>query len=57
MGIVADRQDKIFNLFYRWNERSMGSGPDSYRVGLFIVRETVATLGGRIGFGSEFGVG
>jgi signal transduction histidine kinase len=52
VGIVADRQDKIFNMFYRGNERSMGSG-----LGLFIVKETVATLGGRIEFESEFGVG
>lgn len=51
-GIPPDRMDKVFNMFYRGNERSLGSG-----LGLFIVQETVATLGGSISFTSELGVG
>lgn len=52
VGIVTDRQDKIFSMFYRGTERSSGSG-----LGLFIVKETVETLGGTIAFTSNSGVG
>lgn len=52
IGIVADRQDKIFDMFYRGTEQSTGSG-----LGLFIVRETVGTLGGAIECESTYGVG
>lgn len=52
LGIVSDRQDKIFDMFYRGNEQSGGSG-----LGLFIVKETVKTLGGKISFESENGLG
>jgi PAS domain S-box-containing protein len=52
IGIVADRQDKIFNMFYRGTERSSGSG-----LGLFIVKEMVEKLGGSINFESEYGKG
>lgn len=51
-GILPERQDKIFDMFYRGNEQSTGSG-----LGLFIVKEMVKTLGGSIDFESEYGVG
>lgn len=52
IGIIADRQHKIFDMFYRGTELSHGSG-----LGLFIVKEIVQTLGGTIDFESSQGVG
>lgn len=42
-GIAPELQTKIFDMFFRGNESSQGSG-----LGLFIVRETVAKLSGSI---------
>lgn len=52
VGILKERQGKVFNMFYRGHEDSMGSG-----LGLFIVKETVSALGGTIEFESEHEVG
>jgi PAS domain S-box-containing protein len=52
IGIMPDRIDKIFNMFYRGTEVSKGSG-----LGLFIVQETVQKLGGTIHVESQFGMG
>ena len=43
IGIDHHHQDKIFNMFYRASEDSQGSG-----LGLYIVKETVNLLGGKI---------
>jgi signal transduction histidine kinase len=56
-GIPAQHQHKIFDMFYRAHESSVGSG-----LGLFIVKETIAQLNGGItlqsiqGKGSSFTV-
>jgi len=52
IGIKKERQDKVFNMFYRGTETSDGSG-----LGLFIVKETLAKLKGTINLESEEGVG
>lgn len=52
VGIKDKYLDKIFNMFYRANESSDGSG-----LGLYIVKETVEKLGGRIEISSEYLVG
>jgi hypothetical protein len=52
IGIPATLLPKIFNMFYRATERSEGAG-----LGLYIVRETVQKLGGKIDVHSESGVG
>lgn len=52
VGIDPAVRDKIFDMFYRGNQRSQGSG-----IGLYIVRETVGRLGGQIEVDSEVGVG
>ncbi len=51
-GIGEANLDKIFNIFYRGNESSTGSG-----LGLYIVKETVEKLNGVIDVKSELGVG
>jgi PAS domain S-box-containing protein len=43
VGIPAKYQDKVFNMFYRANEKSEGSG-----IGLYIVNQAVKKLGGKI---------
>jgi len=43
LGISVDHQDKIFNMFYRANENSKGSG-----LGLYIVKETLDKIQGSI---------
>jgi signal transduction histidine kinase len=48
LGIEEDHHPKIFDMFYRASERSDGSG-----LGLFIVNETIARLGGNITFASK----
>lgn len=56
-GMSPDHQEKIFQMFYRGSDKSTGSG-----LGLFITREAVTKLGGRIwvdsfpGKGSVFNV-
>lgn len=52
IGISPDFLPKVFNMFYRATERSEGAG-----LGLYIVRETVHKLGGKISVQSEVGVG
>jgi signal transduction histidine kinase len=52
IGIPSDFVPKIFNMFYRATERSEGAG-----LGLYIVKETVQKLGGKVDVHSELGVG
>jgi signal transduction histidine kinase len=52
IGVAPDFLPKIFNMFYRATERSEGAG-----LGLYIVRETVHKLGGKISVHSEVGEG
>lgn len=47
-GIGSDHQKKIFDMFYRANEVSDGTG-----LGLFIVNEAIERLGGHISVKSE----
>jgi signal transduction histidine kinase len=51
-GIDAERQSKIFDMFYRGTERSKGSG-----LGLYIVKETIAKMNGTIKVESVEGEG
>jgi signal transduction histidine kinase len=51
-GIAAPYTDKIFEMFYRGTTNSTGSG-----LGLFIAKEAVEKLNGRIDFTTEYGVG
>jgi PAS domain S-box-containing protein len=46
-GIGEEHQDKIFDMFFRAADDSSGSG-----LGLYIVKETVAKLGGTVEFES-----
>lgn len=43
IGIASDIQPKIFNMFFRGNERSSGSG-----LGLYMLKNAVEKLGGRV---------
>jgi PAS domain S-box-containing protein len=52
IGIAEDKQGKIFEMFYRGTKLSNGSG-----LGLYIVKETVDKLGGRITLESELNKG
>jgi len=52
LGINPAVREKIFDMFYRGNQRSQGSG-----IGLYIVRETVNRLGGTIEVDSTPGQG
>jgi len=52
IGIEIEHLDKIFNMFYRAHESSKGSG-----LGLYIVKETVAKLGGEVRVESVVGSG
>jgi signal transduction histidine kinase len=52
IGIDADKQHKVFDMFYRISNRSVGSG-----LGLYIVKETVEKLHGSISLVSEPGAG
>jgi PAS domain S-box-containing protein len=52
LGIPEHAQDKIFNMFYRANLSSKGTG-----LGLYIVRSAIEKLGGRIEMKSEEGAG
>lgn len=51
-GIRKEHQSKIFDMFYRANEGSEGSG-----LGLYIVKESVERLKGKIKLESEYGIG
>ncbi len=52
VGIAAEHIDKIFNMFYRANTGSKGSG-----LGLFIFKETMTKLNGLVSVESELGIG
>jgi signal transduction histidine kinase len=52
IGIDQQHQQKIFDMFYKGTELSKGSG-----LGLYMVKETVAKLGGSVLLRSEFGEG
>ncbi len=51
-GIAPEYHTKIFDMFYRANEESKGSG-----LGLYIVKEALAKLSGSIQLESSLGVG
>jgi signal transduction histidine kinase len=52
IGIGMENQEKVFNMFYRVSNKSVGSG-----LGLYIVKETVEKLSGAIKLKSELGKG
>ncbi|MCK6617263.1 MAG: PAS domain S-box protein [Cyclobacteriaceae bacterium] len=52
IGISEEDIDKIFDMFYRATERSDGSG-----IGLYIVKNAVEKLGGKIAVSSKVGFG
>ncbi len=52
IGIPENHLLKVFDMFYRAHEGSHGSG-----LGLYIVKETVAKLGGSVGVKSQVGKG
>jgi len=52
IGIAPEHQPKIFDMFYRASEQSKGSG-----LGLYIVKETIEKLSGRIHLYSKPGLG
>ena len=52
IGIKKEFHEKVFDMFYRVSENSVGSG-----LGLYIVKEAVIKLGGSIDLQSEPGVG
>lgn len=52
IGIDKDNLNRIFNMFFRATEKSTGSG-----LGLFIVKETVEKLEGRINVTSKPDIG
>jgi len=52
IGIKEDYLDKVFNMFFRANDRVEGSG-----LGLYIVKQTVERLDGTIDITSEYGKG
>ena len=52
LGIDKENHAKVFNMFYRVSNRSIGSG-----LGLYIVKEAVEKLNGTIDLKSEIGKG
>lgn len=52
IGINSELVKKIFDMFFRATEKSEGAG-----LGLYIVKETVEKLGGRISTSSDVGIG
>jgi PAS domain S-box-containing protein len=52
IGIPADKLERIFDIFYRVSKKSTGSG-----LGLYIVKETVTRLSGKVNVQSELGKG
>lgn len=52
IGMSKDIQPKVFDMFYRVSNASVGSG-----LGLYIVKETVEKLNGKIALDSEPGQG
>jgi signal transduction histidine kinase len=51
-GIAEPYTNKIFEMFYRGTTNSTGSG-----LGLFIAKEAIEKLNGRIDYTTEYGVG
>lgn len=51
-GILPEHQKKIFDMFYRGSSKSGGSG-----LGLYIIKEAVEKIGGRIEVDSRYGEG
>lgn len=51
-GIREEYRDKLFNMFYRGTASSSGSG-----LGLYIAKEAIGRLGGRITMSSTWGQG
>ena len=51
-GIKPEIQPKVFNMFYRGNKRSKGTG-----LGLYIVRQGTDKLGGTLQLKSKHGEG
>lgn len=51
-GIAASHQQKIFDMFYRASSRADGTG-----LGLYIVKEALARVGGTVTVQSQLGVG
>lgn len=52
LGIATEHQSKVFDMFYRASEKSKGSG-----LGLYIVKETIEKMSGKISVDSELGKG
>lgn len=52
VGVKKELHEKIFDMFYRVSQNSEGSG-----LGLYIVKETIEKLNGRIEVASELEVG
>ena len=51
-GIDPQFKDRIFDMYFRGNDRSKGNG-----LGLYIVKKAVEKLNGRITFSSVYGKG
>jgi signal transduction histidine kinase len=51
-GIDPQFQDRIFDMYFRGNERSKGNG-----LGLYIVKKAVEKLNGQVTFTSVYGKG
>ena len=51
-GIDIDHQKKVFDMFFTTGSKTYGTG-----LGLYILRESVRKLGGKVSFDSEKGVG
>jgi signal transduction histidine kinase len=52
VGIEQAYQDKIYDMFFRATEQADGSG-----LGLYIVKQAVAVLSGKIELQSQVGIG
>ena len=52
MGIAKDNLDKIFEMFFTGNTENHGSG-----IGLYIVKESIEKLQGKIDVASELNKG
>lgn len=52
LGIEKEHLKKVFDMFYRANDQSVGSG-----LGLYIVKEAINALSGKIELQSESGIG
>jgi len=52
VGIKEEHVARVFEMFYRVNDKNVGSG-----LGLFIVKETIEKLGGSISISSQVNIG